>query len=914
LDADWDFDVQGRRQKRARDKVWHIARALHADPDAVYDTLAGLAGEEPDLAPDVAAAEAAGVFDERADVNVFHHGYSPLLLACSRRSTDVACLLLAHGADPTVHARAGNNDYGQTPAELLGSVESARALDLAHIGYKLLVEAYTQPLPPVARDAVLAFLFAAPAAAARSSYAAITSLALRPNWLCNRRLASVARTPWGPRCDTLVLAPTAGAAFAAARALGAAVADAAPGAASWADGALYSPPPLGEAVAERALAELRTALRRRGFVTNTAAEQDVPDLDAAALAAVATAAAAAGAGVGTVPTVVAPEFAAPKRGPSAVALAAAVARVETSEHARAARRAALVAAGDALGGAAVFALAHALVTHTAWTIVHQARELGVRVALRAAAAVGRRVPGPPPERAGVALHRVTLAPAAAARARAFHPRAIAGTDAGPSTGSAGASTDSDAGRAPVWVSAVVPVLSVPFPTLRPIIVADAGADADADAGTDAGAGMGTDPDADAAVEARRAQVGSLVCVPAAEALSWLKRRRRARGLPPASALALVACAADRCFGSAGAAGRACTAAERDCGSAPSAATAAAASALVFPAVRSTWAGAAAAAGARAWAGETGDFDDDAEAEILAEGSDDAAARAELHLLGPSAAESAADLRRSRARATGGWLDAALRASLSGAAAYYDRFGNAFSPRQPAPSPQLAALFETVVHASALRCAAYGPELAALGTAVCPASGPAVAADADTKADAGAAAEADAANTGTDRDGAGGDNEDPEEALAGAVVLAMARLHVAAGGAGAADAAIQQQRTRMPDLAAVPTRGTLSAACEDWFSGPGARELAGALAAGGPLALARATLVCVEAAVQDVVIALDVDKDGAVAKEEFGVCWNHFVRGNAVRRGELGLPGRDWSELHGALTRSQAEERAECRVE
>lgn len=55
LDADWDFDVQGRRLKRARDKVWHIARAVHADVDAVYDTLSGLCGEEPDLSPEAAA-------------------------------------------------------------------------------------------------------------------------------------------------------------------------------------------------------------------------------------------------------------------------------------------------------------------------------------------------------------------------------------------------------------------------------------------------------------------------------------------------------------------------------------------------------------------------------------------------------------------------------------------------------------------------------------------------------------------------------------------------------------------------------------------------------------------------------------------------------------------------------------------
>ena len=84
--------------------------------------------------------------------------------------------------------------------------------------------------------------------------------------------------------------------------------------------------------------------------------------------------------------------------------------------------------------------------------------------------------------------------------------------------------------------------------------------------------------------------------------------------------------------------------------------------------------------------------------------------------------------------------------------------------------------------------------------------------------------------------------------------------------------------------------------------------------GGALTVARAVLMCTEAAAQDLLLGLDADRDGAVESGEFELCWNHFARGNAARRGEAGLPGRDWSELHELLTRSQHEERSECKVD
>lgn len=48
---------------------------------------------------------------------------------------------------------------------------------------------------------------------------------------------------------------------------------------------------------------------------------------------------------------------------------------------------------------------------------------------------------------------------------------------------------------------------------------------------------------------------------------------------------------------------------------------------------------------------------------------------------------------------------------------------------------------------------------------------------------------------------------------------------------------------------------------------------------------RMSSVTVQSIMEDLIIALDIDGDGYIGREEFETQWNYFVQGNAQMRGE-----------------------------
>lgn len=127
LDENWDRDSLGALNRNGKAKRIVIANNLGMEANFTSNGVLSLCH-----LPDSTGS--------RSWIDYFQDGYTPVMLAASRGSMEIAYALAGMGADIYRHCTAATMEYGLNALELCRSVAEARALRMEHLRYRYYVD------------------------------------------------------------------------------------------------------------------------------------------------------------------------------------------------------------------------------------------------------------------------------------------------------------------------------------------------------------------------------------------------------------------------------------------------------------------------------------------------------------------------------------------------------------------------------------------------------------------------------------------------------------------------------------------------------------------------------------------------------------------------------------------------------